>query len=162
MNFCDVELEFMFTSRQSDSDGKFKLHIPEIRRFFYGAHLLEYLITVFWKRYIFSPCRCLRSSQYPLSRASFRALLILDQILYFKVGRTSTHQDNSRTLIFIIVGPLVPEIVHSEVWAWKIAHASRNVTTAIFIANSYKQRFTILIARVGVEIEHISERDGGV
>ena len=40
------------------------------------------------------------------------------------------------------VGPLVPEIVHSEVWARKIARVSRNVTTAIFIANSNKVQIT--------------------
>ena len=73
--FMRCETEFMFTLCQSDSDGRFKFHIAEIHRFFYGVHLLEYLIAVFWNKYIILLCRCLRSLQYPFV-SPFKGLIL--------------------------------------------------------------------------------------
>jgi len=44
----------------------------------------------------------------------------LDQIIYFKMGRISTHRDDSNAPKFIIVHPVGPEILRSELWTRKI------------------------------------------
>ena len=120
---------------------EFDFHNVDIYHFFYGAHSFTYIRTVFWKNYIFLPCSCLTSSWSASCHPPdphFWKQLKLNQIVYFKVGRTSTHRYDSNASKIIVLRPADPEIVHSELWFRKIAACDAMWPTANYFENGNK------------------------
>ena len=113
-----ASLSVTVTGTESLTALQTKIYVPHssFYPFFYGVHILNYLRTKFWKNYIFLSCGCPRSSWNlpPTSMHHFQTVSVFNQIAYFKLGRTSTHQYNSRKQIFIALHEVVPKKVHFE------------------------------------------------